>query len=71
MRQLPPAQQMQIQMQLMMKQGMMPGMMQMPKNDGNDGNKKWISNLIWLSIKLCVICYYFTILFFILLYLAK
>jgi hypothetical protein len=31
---------MQIQMQLMMKQGMMPGMMQMPKNDGNDGNKK-------------------------------
>jgi hypothetical protein len=32
--------QMQLQMQMMMGKGMMPGMMQMPKNDQNDQSKK-------------------------------
>ncbi len=34
---------MQIQMQMLMNKGMMPGMMQMPKNDGGDQNKKWFN----------------------------
>lgn len=36
LRQMSPAQ----QMQMMMSKGMMPGMMQMPKSDNNDPNKK-------------------------------
>jgi len=40
LRQMTPQQQMQLQMQMMMSKGMMPGMMQMPKNDGNDQGKK-------------------------------